>query len=133
MSWLSNWPSDPIASPHYFEPLIEEIRERPSPPGYRNHLRMEVKTLAEQWERACEQPTIINRRIFEFKVPPTPQKKETRWYCRDPRFLASRQQRHGIEMLLWFLKKAKTMTSQQRMGDRSWKSDGGKSAKIDAG
>jgi len=55
VSWLSNGPSDPIASLHYFEPLIEEIRERPFPPGYRDYLRMEVKKLAGQWERSCDQ------------------------------------------------------------------------------
>jgi hypothetical protein len=55
VSWLSNGPSDPIASLHYFESLIEEIRERPFPPGYRDHLRMEVKKLADQWERVGEQ------------------------------------------------------------------------------
>jgi hypothetical protein len=54
VSWLSNGPSDPIASLHYFESLIEEIRERPFPPGYRDHLRMEVKKLADQWERSLE-------------------------------------------------------------------------------
>jgi hypothetical protein len=55
VSWLSNGLSDPIASLHYFESLIEEIRERPFPPGYRDHLRMEVKKLAGQWERVREQ------------------------------------------------------------------------------
>jgi hypothetical protein len=51
-SWLSNGPSDPIASLHYFESLIEEIRERPFPPGYRDYMRMEVRKLARQWEQA---------------------------------------------------------------------------------
>jgi hypothetical protein len=55
VSWLSNGPSDPIASLYYFESLIEEIRERPFPPGYRDHLRMEVKKLADQWDRSREQ------------------------------------------------------------------------------
>lgn len=55
VSWLSNGPSDPIASLHYFEALIGEIRERPFPPGYRDYLRMEVKKLSEQWERVREQ------------------------------------------------------------------------------
>jgi hypothetical protein len=54
VSWLSNGPSDPIASLHYFESLIEEIRERPFPPGYRDYLRMEVRKLATQWERSRE-------------------------------------------------------------------------------
>jgi hypothetical protein len=54
VSWLSNGQSDPIASLHYFESLIEEIRERPFPPGYRDHLRMEVKKLVVQWELSHE-------------------------------------------------------------------------------
>jgi hypothetical protein len=54
VSWLSHGPSDPIASLHYFESLIEEIRERPFPSGYREYLRMEVKKLAAQWECTCE-------------------------------------------------------------------------------
>ena len=54
VSWLSHGPSDPIASLHYFESLIEEIRERPFPPGYREYLRMEAKKLKAQWERSCE-------------------------------------------------------------------------------
>jgi hypothetical protein len=55
VSWLSNGPSDPIASLHYFESLIDEVRERPFPPGYRDYLRMEVEKLAAQWERFREQ------------------------------------------------------------------------------
>jgi hypothetical protein len=55
VSWLSNGPSDPIASLYYFESLIEEIRERPFPQGYRDYLRMEVKKLSEQWECSREQ------------------------------------------------------------------------------
>ncbi len=52
VSWLSNGPSDSIASLNYFESLIEEIRERPFPPGYRDYMQMEVKKLSEQWERS---------------------------------------------------------------------------------
>ena len=59
VSWLSNGPSDPIASLNYFESLIAEIRERPFPPGYRDHLRMEVKKLAGQWERAHDQSETV--------------------------------------------------------------------------
>ena len=55
VSWLNNGPSEPIASLHYFESLIEEIRDRPFPSGYRDYLRMEVKKLAGQWERSREQ------------------------------------------------------------------------------
>jgi hypothetical protein len=57
VSWLSNGPSDPIASLHYFESLVQEIRERPFPPGYRDYMRMEVKKLSEQWEHSREKET----------------------------------------------------------------------------
>ena len=83
-SWLSNGPSDPIASLRYFESLIEEIRERPFPPGYREHLRMEVKKLTDQWDCAREQ----NRQLpagassgaipSNSKILPIPLKRETR-------------------------------------------------------
>ncbi len=79
VSWLSNGPSDPIASLHYFESLIEEIRERPFPPGYRDHLRMEVKKLKDQWERACEQNQQSSTGASSnSKRVPIRQKKETR-------------------------------------------------------
>jgi hypothetical protein len=84
VSWLSNGPSDPIASLYYFESLIEEIRERPFPPGYRDHLRMEVNKLADQWERSREQ----NRQLpagdspgsapSNLKIQPVRLEKETR-------------------------------------------------------
>ena len=86
VSWLSNGPSDPIASLHYFESLIDEIRERPFPPGYRNYLRMEVKKLAEQWERSRQQD--CQRRVppdsasetgaLDSKLSPQRPEKETR-------------------------------------------------------
>ncbi len=79
VSWLSNGPSDPIASLHYFESLIEEIRERPFPPGYRDHLRMEVKKLADQWERDCEQNQQPSPGASsDSKCLPARQKRETR-------------------------------------------------------
>jgi hypothetical protein len=79
VSWLSNGPSDPIASLHYFESLIEEIRERPFPPGYRDHLRMEVKKLSGQWDRAREQAGASSGSVSSnSNIPLTRQKKETR-------------------------------------------------------
>jgi len=57
VSWLSNGPSDPIASLQYFNSLIEEIRERPFPPGYRDYMQMEAKKLSRQWERFREKDT----------------------------------------------------------------------------
>jgi hypothetical protein len=52
VSWLNNGASDPVASLNYFETLIEEIRERPFPPGYRDYLRAEVMRLATKWDRS---------------------------------------------------------------------------------
>jgi len=79
VSWLSNGPSDPIASLHYFESLIEEVRERPFQSAYRDHLRMEVKKLTGQWERASEQSRQLPPGVSSnAKFPQTRQKKETR-------------------------------------------------------
>lgn len=79
VSWLSNGLSDPIASLHYFESLIEEIRERPFPPDYRDHLRMEVKKLAAQWNRANEQACISSGSVSSnAAIPLIRRKKETR-------------------------------------------------------
>ena len=55
VSWLNNGPSDPIASLTYFDSLIEEIRERPFPLGYRDYLRAEVKRLAMKWDQTGPQ------------------------------------------------------------------------------
>jgi len=52
VSWLNNGFSAPIASLRYFEPLIEEVQERPFPSDYRDYLRMEVKKLAGLWSRS---------------------------------------------------------------------------------
>ncbi len=46
VSWLNSGPSAPIASLHYFEPIIEEVMERPFPNGYRNYMRQQVDKLA---------------------------------------------------------------------------------------
>jgi hypothetical protein len=79
VSWLSNGPSDPISSLHYFESLIEEIRERPFPPGYRDHLRIEVKKLADQWDHAREKASASSGSISSnSNISPMRQKKETR-------------------------------------------------------
>jgi hypothetical protein len=79
VSWLSNGPSDPIASLHYFESLIEEIRERPFPPGYRDHLRMEVKRLADQWDHSREQAGASSGSVSSnSNISPIRQEKETR-------------------------------------------------------
>jgi hypothetical protein len=45
VSWLNNGPSAPIASLHYFDAIIEELLERPFPPGYREHMHMQVQKL----------------------------------------------------------------------------------------
>ena len=46
VSWLNSGPSAPIASLHYFEPIIEEVVERPFPPGYRDYMQLQVDKLA---------------------------------------------------------------------------------------
>ena len=46
VSWLNNGPSAPIASLHYFDAIIEEVLERPFPPGYREYMQMQVERLA---------------------------------------------------------------------------------------
>jgi hypothetical protein len=46
VSWLNSGPSAPIASLHYFEPIIEEVLERPFPTGYRDYMRLQVDKLA---------------------------------------------------------------------------------------
>lgn len=46
VSWLNSGPSAPIASLHYFEMIIEEVQERPFPPGYREYMRQQVEKLA---------------------------------------------------------------------------------------
>jgi hypothetical protein len=82
VSWLSNGLSDPISSLHYFESLIEEIRERPFPPDYRDHLRMEVKKLAEKWDHARQQAGVSSGHSGSVSsnsnIQSIRQKKETR-------------------------------------------------------
>lgn len=46
VSWLNNGPSAPIASLHYFDTIIEEVQERPFPPGYRDYMHLQVEKLA---------------------------------------------------------------------------------------
>lgn len=46
VSWLNNGPSAPIASLHYFDAIIEEVLERPFPPGYREYMQLQVGKLA---------------------------------------------------------------------------------------
>jgi hypothetical protein len=46
VSWLNSGPSAPISSLHYFEPIIEEVMERPFPTGYRDYMRLQMDKLA---------------------------------------------------------------------------------------
>ena len=46
VSWLNSGPSAPIASLHYFDAIIEEVLERPFPPGYREYMQQQVEKLA---------------------------------------------------------------------------------------
>ena len=57
VSWLNNGFSAPIASLRYFEPLIEEVQERPFAADYRDYLRMEVKKLAGLWSQSTAKYT----------------------------------------------------------------------------
>jgi hypothetical protein len=49
VAWLNGGPSEPICSVRYFEPLIEEVLERPWPAGYREYMRLEVDKLSALW------------------------------------------------------------------------------------
>jgi hypothetical protein len=65
ISWLNHGPNEPISSLRYFQPLIEEVQERPFPSGYRDHLRRELEKLSSLWrqqadslrKRASDKPT----------------------------------------------------------------------------
>ncbi len=46
VSWLNSGSTAPIASLHYFEAILEEVIERPFPPGYREYMRQQVEKLA---------------------------------------------------------------------------------------
>jgi hypothetical protein len=54
LSWLNSGPSDPIATLRYFQPLIEEVQQRPFPPGYGDHLRCELKKLTRLWHQQTD-------------------------------------------------------------------------------
>ena len=56
VSWLNGGPSEPIASLRYFEPLIDEVQERPFPAGYREYMRLEVEKLSKLWEESGKKP-----------------------------------------------------------------------------
>lgn len=49
VSWLNSGPTEPILTLRYFEPLIEEVLERPFPPGYREYMRLELEKLSSLW------------------------------------------------------------------------------------
>jgi hypothetical protein len=50
LSWLNGAKSEPIGSLSYFEPLIAELQQRPLSDSYRNHLRHQLRRLAQKWE-----------------------------------------------------------------------------------
>jgi len=55
VSWLNSGPSAPIASLHYFEAIIEEVQERPFPPGYREYMRGQAEKLARLYAERADQ------------------------------------------------------------------------------
>ena len=48
-SWFVGRAPEPIRSLAYFESLINEVRERPFPPGYSAYLRKKVRQFAQAW------------------------------------------------------------------------------------
>ncbi len=54
-SWLQGRALEPIRNLRYFQSLIEEIQEKPLPPGYTTYLRRKIKQLAEMWRNVPRQ------------------------------------------------------------------------------
>jgi hypothetical protein len=58
---------------------LEELQDAMIVGGYRDHLRMEVKKLADQWDHAREQAGVSSGRVSSNpNIPLVRQKKETR-------------------------------------------------------
>lgn len=53
LSWLNGAASEPIGSLSYFEPLMTELQQRPLSDSYRNHLRQQLRRLAQKWENSA--------------------------------------------------------------------------------
>jgi hypothetical protein len=51
---LTDGASDLIASLRYFEALIQEVQQRPFPPGYGDHLRFELKKISHLWNQQTD-------------------------------------------------------------------------------
>jgi hypothetical protein len=62
VSWINNGPSAPIASLHYFDPIIEEVLERPFPAGYREYMNLQVEKLAKLHAARIEKDKDISGR-----------------------------------------------------------------------
>jgi hypothetical protein len=58
-SWLEGQALEPIQSFSYFLSLIEEIQEKPFPPGYSENLRRKVKQLTRAWTESAKTTTTI--------------------------------------------------------------------------
>ena len=56
-SWLEGQALEPIQSFSYFLSLIDEIQEKPLPPGYSEHLRRKVKQLIRAWTESVKTTT----------------------------------------------------------------------------
>ena len=57
ISWLEGQALEPIQSFSYFLSLIDEIQEKPLPPGYSEHLRRKVKQLIRTWTESVKTTT----------------------------------------------------------------------------
>ena len=53
-SWLEGQSLEPIQSFSYFSSLIDEIQEKPLPPGYSEHLRRKVRQLIRAWTESVK-------------------------------------------------------------------------------
>jgi hypothetical protein len=50
VAWLNGHSTGPIASLHYFDSVIAELRQQPLPVRYRDHLRLQIQRLDQQWQ-----------------------------------------------------------------------------------
>jgi hypothetical protein len=53
-SWFNGSSHEMIASLRYFEPLVEELKDTPFPPGYQEYLLRKLKELRKEWLEKCK-------------------------------------------------------------------------------
>jgi hypothetical protein len=61
-SWLEGQALEPIQSFSYFSSLIDEIHEKPLPPGYSGHLLRKLKQLKQAWTESLKTTTTVHKR-----------------------------------------------------------------------